>query len=221
MGVGGLTPSLQAQGGALTVKEDITESQIQTARKEIKANIRRQLNTSQLRSKLDDGLAHVMDSALKDAGHPINKLFALGRLDQSDIDHWRALTFLMAEEIFGLKSKGAPPKDDAPFKHLQLLVFLGIIHRIRTEDGLASGVAHAIADLPTFFDAFSRIPDIELIAQRYQKTRPSTLKDYAHGTLTEIEQFLRSQSEKPSPGQLEIFEEVLDNFRPNWRRSQP
>jgi len=199
-------------------KSGAGNSQVEAARKEIRANIRRELNTQKLRAKIDNGLSETMDCLLKEESHPINKLFALGRLDQANTDHWRVLAFLMADEIFGTKPRGAPLKGNAPIKNLELLVYLNEIHRIRLEDGYPSGVAEAILDLPAFFKMLAANPDTEKFSQRYQTTQTSSLKDYAHNALTEGTKLLQSQPDALSPKMTKIVEEALDNFRPGWRR---
>jgi hypothetical protein len=197
-----------------------SENQMRAARKEIRANIRHELNTQELPLNLADGLSETMDSLLEDENHPINKLFALARLDKTKPDHWRVLTFIMVEEIFGLQSRGAPPKGCALIKNWELLSYLNEIHRMRIEDGYPSGVAEAILDLPTFFKVLAEDPNTEELAERYHKTKMASLKRYVHEALTEGAELLQSPPKDLNPTLAEIVERALDNFRPGWRQTR-
>lgn len=197
------------------------DSQVGAARKEIRANIRAKLTSHELRSRLDTGLTDTMDDLLKHEGHPLNRLFALGRLDQTKAEHWRFLALIMVDEIFGDIQRGAPTKDAAPIKHLELLLYLNEIHRILLEGGDTSGIAAAVAELQPFLEFHDLGPGPSAHVERYRGMPAKTLRDYAHHALTEGAELLQSRPKNIPPALAEIVEVALDNFRPGWRHDGP
>jgi hypothetical protein len=126
----------------------------------------------------------------------------------------------MVEEIFGMKSRGAPPKGWGFIKNFELLPHINEIHRMRIEDGYPSDVTEAALDLPALFKVLQKNGGIgEEIAQRYQKTKVETLKRYVHTALTEGADLLQTAPQDLDPTLAEILKEALDNFRPGWRQN--
>jgi hypothetical protein len=197
------------------------DTQTQGARKEIRANIRHTLNTQEIASKLNDGLADTMDVLLEEYDrHPVNKLFKLGRMDKGNPDHWRALVFIMVDEIFGSKGPGAPPKAQAAVKNWELLFYLNYIQGLREEDGYPLGFDEAIADLPAVLKVLEASEDVSVeIAQRYTKTDQKTRKRYVHSALTQGAKMLQTNPKAVDPALKDILVEALDNFRPDWRQA--
>ncbi|MCC8978655.1 hypothetical protein [Bradyrhizobium acaciae] len=192
------------------------ENQMQAARKEIRANIRQVLNTQKLGSSVS--VVEAMNVLLEEKSHPIHKLFELGRLDVSNHDHWRALTFIMVDEIFGGKQRGAPSKKDGPISNVELLLYLNQIRRMRIEEGWPSDVGYCLADLPAMLQVLEENSETRELAKHYLNKKVTTLKTYVHTALTESAAHLLNPRKEIDRALAEIAEEALNNFRPDWRQ---
>jgi hypothetical protein len=197
-------------------KTTASENQTAAARKEIRANIRYELNTQQLKSKLDTGLVETMNSLLENENHPINKLFELGT-DTSNPDHWRALTFIMVDEIFGAQGPGRPPKGQGAVKHHYILFYLNFIRDLSEEEGVKVGLEEACANLPILFKALANndeFDEFDATVRRYAGLKARTYQKYAHEALSQCAALLTSNRDDINPTLITLYEKALSNFRP-------